>query len=198
MSNFYLDVLKDRLYTEKADSKQRRAAQTAMYIILDALTRMVAPILAYTSDEIWKYMPHSKNDDAENVVFNSMPEKIAVDSDDAFAAKWNRIHELRDTVKKSLETVIKDKTIRTSLEAAVTLKAAGEEYDFIKSIENELTTVFIVSKVTVENADVAELTVEVVKAGGEKCERCWAFSETVGECAEHPTLCKRCADILNG
>lgn len=198
MSNFYLDVLKDRLYTEKADSKQRRAAQTAMYIILDALTRMVAPILAYTSDEIWKYMPHSKNDDAENVVFNSMPEKIAVDSDDAFIAKWNRIHELRDTVKKSLETVIKDKTIRTSLEASVTLRASGEEYDFVKSIENDLATVFIVSKVSVVNADVSELAVEVEKANGGKCERCWAFSETVGECAEHPTLCKRCADILNG
>ena len=198
MSNFYLDVLKDRLYTEKADSKQRRAAQTAMYIILDALTRMIAPILAYTSDEIWKYMPHSSDCDAENIVFNSMPEKVLVDCDEAFSAKWDRIHELRDTVKKSLETVIKDKTIRTSLEASVLLKATGEEYDFLNSIENDLATVFIVSNVTVENADVAELTVEVSKAVGEKCERCWAYSETVGSDSAHPTLCKRCADILNG
>ncbi len=198
MSNFYLDILKDRLYTEKADSIERRAAQTTMYIILDSLTRMIAPILAYTSDEIWKYMPHHSNSDPENVVFNSMPEKIAVDCDDDFAAKWDRIHDLRDTVKKSLETVIKEKTIRTSLEAAVTLKASGEEYDFLKSIENELSTVFIVSQVIVENADVSELVVEVDKADGDKCERCWAYSKSVGSDSNHPTLCKRCADILNG
>ncbi len=197
MSNFYLDVLKDRLYTEKADSKQRRAAQTAMYIILDSLTRMIAPILAYTSDEIWKYMPHRAENDAENVLYNSMPEKLAIDCDETFAAKWDRIHELRDTVKKSLETIIKDKTIRSSLEASVTLKASGEEYDFLKSVENELTTVFIVSQVTVENCDVTELTVEAKKASGEKCERCWAISESVGSNNDHPTLCKRCADILN-
>ena len=195
MSNFYLDVLKDRLYTEKADSKQRRAAQTAMYIILDSLTRMIAPILAYTSDEIWKYMPHSSDCDAENIIFNSMPEKVIVDCD---AAKWDRIHELRDTVKKSLETVIKDKTIRTSLEASVTLKANGEELEFLRNVESDLATVLIVSNVCVVEANVTELTVEVAKACGEKCERCWAFSETVGTDSNHPTLCKRCADILNG
>ncbi len=195
MSNFYLDVLKDRLYTEKAASKERRAAQTAMFIILDSLTRMLAPILAYTSDEIWKYMPHRSDSDPENVIFNSMPEKVAVDCD---AAKWDRIHELRDTVKKSLETVIKDKTIRTSLEASVVLKANGEELEFLKSVENDLATVLIVSNVDVIEADVTELTVEIAKASGEKCERCWAFSETVGTDSNHPTLCKRCADILNG
>ena len=194
MSNFYLDVLKDRLYTEKADSKERRAAQTAMYIILDSLTRMISPILAYTSDEIWKYMPHSSDCDTENILFNCMPEKLDVSCD---AAKWDRIHELRDTVKKSLEVVIKDKTIRTSLEASITLKASGEEYDFLKIVEDDLATVFIVSNVAVVNADVAELTVEVEKANGGKCERCWAYSETVGENSEHPTLCKRCAGILN-
>ncbi len=197
MSNFYLDVLKDRLYTEKADSKERRAAQTAMYIILDALTRMIAPILAYTSDEIWKYMPHRGCDDSEHVVYNSMPEKTEVNCDDDFATKWDRIHDLRDTVKKSLETVIKEKTIRSSLEAAITLKASGEEYDFLKSIEKELTTIFIVSQVDIVNSNVAELSVEVSKAKGDKCERCWSISESVGSDATHPTLCKRCADILN-
>ncbi len=197
MSNFYLDVLKDRLYTEKADSKERRAAQTAMYIILDALTRMIAPILAYTSDEIWKYMPHRGCDDSEHVVYNSMPERIEVYCDTDFATKWDRIHDLRDTVKKSLETVIKEKTIRSSLEAAITLRASGEEYDFLKSIEDELTTIFIVSQVDIVNCDAAELTVEVSKAKGEKCERCWSISESVGDDATHPTLCKRCADILN-
>ena len=197
MSNFYLDILKDRLYTEKADSQKRRAAQTAMYIILDALTRMIAPILAYTSDEIWKYMPHCSDNDAENIVFNSMPEKISVDLDADFTAKWDKIHELRDTVKKSIENVRIEKIIKTSLESKVTLKACGDEYNFLKSVENELATVFIVSEVVVENADVTELVVEVTKADGGKCERCWAYSKTVGDDSDHPTLCKRCADILN-
>ena len=198
MSNFYLDVLKDRLYTEKADSQARRAAQTAMFIILDALTRMIAPILAYTSDEIWKYMPHRSDADAENVVYNSMPEKFSVDCDSEFAAKWDKIHELRDTVKKSLEVVIKDKTIRSSLEANVILKASGEELDFLKSVESELATILIVSQVGIVESDAAELEVEVAKANGGKCERCWAFSETVGTDSEHPTICKRCAEILKG
>ena len=107
MSNFYLDVLKDRLYTEKADSKLRRAAQTAIYLILNAMTRMLAPILAYTSDEIWKYLPHAANEQAEHVIFNEMPAKLDLDVDDSFMAYWDEIHALRDDVKKSLETAAK-------------------------------------------------------------------------------------------
>lgn len=195
MSNFYLDVLKDRLYTEKADSKERRAAQTAMYLILDSLTRMLTPILAYTADEIWRYLPHRAADDAENVLYNSMPSTVAIDVDDDFIAAWDRIHELRDTVKKSLEVVIKEKVVKSSLETCVTLKASGEEYDFIQKVLPELKSVFIVSEVKLEKAD-GELEVEVTKAEGEKCERCWAYSTTVGSDAEHPTLCARCAAIL--
>ncbi|WP_316632013.1 isoleucine--tRNA ligase [uncultured Ruminococcus sp.] len=195
MSNFYLDVLKDRLYTEKADSKQRRAAQTAMYLILDSLTRMLTPILAYTADEIWRYLPHRAADDAENVLYNSMPKTVDIDVDDDFIAAWDRIHELRDTVKKSLEVVIKEKVVKSSLETCVTLKTSGEEYDFIEKVLPELKSVFIVSEVKLEKAD-GELEVEVTKAEGEKCERCWAYSTTVGSDAEHPTLCARCAAIL--
>ena len=195
MSNFYLDVLKDRLYTEKADSKARRAAQTVMYFILDSLTRMLAPILAYTSDEIWRFMPHDDTVDAENVLYNDMPERIEIEIDDAFTAAWDRIHDLRDTVKKSLEVVIKDKVVKSSLETCVTLKASGEEYSFIESVLPELKAVFIVSDVKLVEGD-NELSVEVEKAEGEKCDRCWSYSTTVGSCAEHPTLCARCAAIL--
>ena len=85
---------------KKADSLSRRAAQTVIYVILDAMTRMIAPLLAYTSDEIWKYMPHSSNENAEHVIFNEIPENIAIDVDDKFMAFWDRIHELRDNVKK--------------------------------------------------------------------------------------------------
>ena len=195
MSNFYLDVLKDRLYTEKADSKARRAAQTSIYIILNAMTRMIAPILAYTSDEIWKYMPHSSNERAEHVVYNEMPEKVDISIDDDFMAFWDEIHELRDDVKKSLETFIKDKTIKSSLEAKVTLGASGDKLAFLKKAENELATAFIVSEVEiVENS--SELEIKIDKAEGEKCERCWVISKTVGENSEHPTLCSRCCENL--
>ena len=195
MSNFYLDVLKDRLYTEKADSKSRRAAQTSIYIILNAMTRMIAPILAYTSDEIWKYMPHSSSERAEHVVYNEMPEKVDISIDDDFMAFWDEIHELRDDVKKSLETFIKDKTIKSSLEAKVTLAASGEKLAFLKKAESELATAFIVSEVEiVENS--SELEIKIEKAEGEKCERCWVISKTVGENSEHPTLCSRCCENL--
>lgn len=195
MSNFYLDVLKDRLYTEKANSTARRAAQTAMYLILDALTRMLAPILAYTADEIWHYMPHRADDDRQNVLFNAMPQKVAIEVDDSFIGTWDRIHELRDTVKKSLEPVIKEKVVKSSLETCVTLTASGEELQFLQAVLPELKAVFIVSDVRLQEGD-GELSVEVAKAEGDKCDRCWAYSATVGSCAEHPTLCARCAGIL--
>lgn len=195
MSNFYLDVLKDRLYTEKADSKARRAAQTSIYIILNAMTRMIAPILAYTSDEIWKYMPHSSNEKAEHVVYNEMPEKVDISIDDDFMAFWDEIHELRDDVKKSLETFIKDKTIKSSLEAKVTLSASGDKLAFLKKAENELATAFIVSEVEIVDNS-SELEIRIDKAEGEKCERCWVISKTVGENSEHPTLCSRCCENL--
>lgn len=197
MSNFYFDVLKDRLYTEKSDGELRRAAQTTIYIILDAMTRMIAPILAFTSDEIWKYMKHSKNDDAENVVFNSMPEKTGINADEEFITKWDRIHETRDIVKKAIEVAVKAKEIRSSLEAKITLKCTGEMYDFLKSVENELTAAYIVSEIEIVNDESAtELKVEVSHAAGEKCERCWCFSNTVGKNPKHITLCERCAKVL--
>lgn len=195
MSNFYLDVLKDRLYTEKADSMARRAAQTSIYIILNAMTRMIAPILAYTSDEIWKYMPHSLNEKAEHVIYNEMPEKVDISIDDDFMAFWDEIHELRDDVKKSLETFIKDKTIKSSLEAKVTLGASGDKLAFLKKAENELATAFIVSEVEIADNS-SELEIKIEKAEGEKCERCWVISKTVGENSEHPTLCSRCCENL--
>lgn len=197
MSNFYLDVLKDRLYTEKADGRERRAAQTAMYIILDALTRMITPILAYTSDEIWRYMPHRADDNKENVMYNDMPQKIEVDAEDGFAEKWEKIHALRDVVKKSIETLVKEKTVKGSLETAVVLKAAGEESDFIEDVFDELKTAFIVSEVRLEKKDAGETEVIIEKADGKKCERCWCYSKTVGQSHEHPTLCERCARVLS-
>ena len=195
MSNFYLDVLKNRLYIENANGKERRAAQTAMYIILEAMTKMISPILAYTSDEIWKYMPHDSNADRECVLFNQMPNEINLAVDAQFTQTWDKIHELRDTVKKSIETVVKDKIVKASLDCKVELACGGETYNFVKSIENELKDVLIVSQVVVTDNN-GELTVSVSKADGEKCERCWSYSTTVGADADHPTLCSHCANVL--
>ena len=196
MSNFYFDVLKDRLYTEKTDGKLRRAAQTAIYTILDAMARMIAPILAYTSDEIWQFMPHDSSANAENVMFNDMPELTGAELDDSFIAMWDRIHETRDIVKKAIEPEIKAKKIRTSLEAKITLKCSGEQYDFLKDAEKELASSFIVSQVDIVNEAADGLEVTVSAAEGEKCERCWIYSKTVGEHLVHKTLCARCAAVL--
>lgn len=201
MSNFYLDILKDRLYVEKADSKSRRAAQTTIYMILRALTLMISPILAFTGDEIWKYMPHIDGDDVENVVFNELPTKPIIADDEALIAKWSRIEQLRADVQKALEIARTDKVIGASLEAKVTVFASGDDYELLKANIDELNSVFIVSETEVVNGDGGEYKGELVgvtvsHAHGEKCERCWSYSDTVGTDSEHPTLCSRCASIL--
>ncbi len=150
MSNFYLDVLKDRLYTEKPDSVERRSAQSAIYLILDAMTRMLTPILAYTSDEIWSFMPHKSSDNTENVLFNDMPEAIDIDVDDSFMADWSKISDLRDNVKKEIEVLVKDKTIKGSLEAKVTLTASGEYLEFLNKVADEIKPALIVSDVEIK------------------------------------------------
>ncbi len=196
MSNFYLDVLKDRLYTEKKDSRTRRAAQTAIYIILKALTKIISPILAYTSDEIWKYMPHTKEDDAECVLFNDMPKTVEISVSEDFMAQWDLIHNLRDDVKKALEEAVKSKIIKKSLDAKVVLNCGKEKLEQIKAVEDELKGAFIVSDVEINDNGADELTVNIYAAEGEKCERCWEHSTTVGENSEHPTLCARCCQVL--
>ena len=205
MSNFYLDVIKDRLYVEKEDSATRRAAQTAIYTILDTLTRLLAPILAFTSEEIWSYLPHKTGDDPESVMFNEIPSQPVLPQDEAFMAKWDKIHALRDDVQKALEIARTAKVIGGSLDAEVTLYAQGETLAFIRSAEALLPTVFIVSAVHIEEngqgdytGEVEGLSVTVAHAHGEKCSRCWVYSDTVGQDTQHPGLCARCAEILRG
>ncbi len=205
MSNFYLDVLKDRLYVEKADSKERRAAQTTMYIILDSITRLMSPILAYTSDEIWEFMPHRSNDDKECVLFNEFPKPVSIKLDEEFINVWDKIQALRDDVKKALEISRKNKEIGKSLESKVRLYCSGDLYEFVKQVEKELPSVFIVSQVEIINGNEGDIkgsslpgvSITVSKVDADKCERCWTHSETVGQNKDHPTLCKRCAEILS-
>ena len=200
MSNFYLDIIKDRLYCEAPKSELRRSAQTAMYIILSALARLIAPIIPFTADEIWKYLPHRASDNTESVFLNDMPSLSGLKHDDAFIEKWSNIGKLRDDVKKALELKRAEKVIGSSLEAAVAISPNGMD---ISGLEKLLETVFIVSKIEIKDLPDAEFIGEATGAGisvrraeGEKCERCWTYSETVGKCAEHPTLCERCAHTV--
>ena len=195
MSNFYMDVIKDRLYC--ADEHARRCAQTALYRILVDFTKLVAPILCFTAQEIWSYIPKLEGMQ-EYVCWERMPEAKS-DEDAAFDAKWAKIIAVRDDVKKALEQARADKTIGSSLEAAVTLYCSDEMYDFLNAIPmDELADLMIVSHVDLVKGEggVRGLTeglgMSVAHAAGNKCLRCWKFDTAVGE----DGLCPRCAKVL--
>ena len=204
MSNFYLDVIKDRLYCDFKYGMSRRSAQTVMYMILDAMTRLLAPVLAYTAEEIWQFMPHTSTDNKESVLYNDMPREVTgVDCGVDFEMTWDRIHSIRDDVQRALEVARKNKLIGKSLEAVVTLHCDGGLRDFVKSVKDSLEDVFIVSEVRISNkpcddnpCDVEGLGVSVEVAHGVKCDRCWKHSDNVGSDNEYPTLCPRCAEVV--
>ncbi|MCD7872628.1 MAG: isoleucine--tRNA ligase, partial [Clostridiales bacterium] len=202
MSNFYFDVLKDRLYTSVNTSATRRAAQTVLYKILDSLTLLLTPILAFTADEIWSFMPHDKSRNPDSPLFNEIPNAQFIETDQAFMDKWDKIHAVRVDVQKALEIARNEKKVGKSLEAEIILGADEKLYDFLKSVESELPEIFITSAVKVSDeaqnfsGEVDGLTVSVSKAKGKKCERCWKFSTTVGKNAKHPDICAHCADVL--
>ena len=190
MSNFYLDVIKDRLYCDEKGGLLRQSAQTALYLILDTMTRIMAPILCFTCDEIWQAMPHRQGDDARNVLFNDMHKPFMEYAlDEETMKKWAVIETLRDKVNAALEAARAAKKIGKSLEAAVTLTVPESEA-WLTGM-TDLADLLIVSQVTVKTG--GELAVEVATAEGGKCERCWKILSSVGQDAIHPTLCPRCA-----
>ena len=211
MSNFYLDIIKDRLYCEEPDGRKRRSAQTALFLILDTMTKIMAPILAYTCDEIWQSMAHRSSDDSRNVVFNDMNQPFTDYAlpEDAME-KWALVEQLRDAVTAVLEPARAQKKIGKALEAHVALHAADDETAkvLMRVAGLNLAELFIVSECSISNADPAAdsvvgqgtafpgLTVEVREATGAKRERCWMQSATVGDDADHPTLCARCAAVV--
>lgn len=192
MSNFYLDIIKDRLYCEKENSELRRAAQTAMYRILSALARLAAPIISFTAEEIWQFMPHTSADDKESVFLNQMPEKSSIEFSTEFIEKWELIYNTRLGANKALEEARNAKTIGKSLEAKMIIKCSGELYSKYTALAGELKDILIVSGVEVAEGE-GETVYEVAKADGDKCERCWCYSCYVGTNSAHPTLCERCA-----
>lgn len=192
LSSFYLDIIKDRLYCEERDGLRRRSAQTALWLILDTMTKIFAPILAFTCDEIWQAMPHREGDDGRNVLFNEMNKpfaEYALDADTMTA--WAGVIRVRDTVNSALEAARNEKKIGKSLEAKVTIPAGGIA-GCKKMGMDELADLLIVSQA--EIGDVESVT--VIPAQGVKCERCWKILPSVGTDSEHPALCARCAGVV--
>ena len=209
LSSFYLDIIKDRLYCEGVDSLERRSAQTALWMILDTITKLFAPILAFTCDEIWQAMPHREGDDPRNVVLNEMNQPFQ-DYDMGALVSWTALIQLRDGVNAALEAARNEKKIGKSLEAHITLVRAQDQADNLTALQEKFqdqwADLFIVSDVEVSDdpalyaqgsdTPIAGVRVLVSEANGDKCERCWKHHPLVGANAAHPTLCPRCAKVV--
>jgi len=205
LSAFYLDILKDRLYTSPAESVERRSAQTVIYIILDTLARVMAPILAFTAEEIWNFMP-SRKEHSESVHLMPLPVVNESWTDGQLAENWSQVIEVRGEVTKALEEARVKKLIGHSLDAAVTIYTDGDLYDILYKYKDELKTIFIVSEASLikgekpdgifNSFDIEGLSILVQLSSGEKCERCWIHDISVGKNSENPTICTRCQDAL--
>jgi isoleucyl-tRNA synthetase len=204
LSARYFDIIKDRLYTAAPRSQARRSAQTALYRIADALARMLAPILVFTSDEIWENLPQRSADDlsAASVHLTEFPRAASGERDAGLTERWTELFHVRDMVLQVLEHERANKVIGSSLEARVNISASGATYDLLERYRDELRYLFIVSQVNVRRAGESlagsgvEAEVSVERAEGEKCERCWNYSTRVGESLRYPTACERCVEAL--
>ena len=186
---FYLDVLKDRLYTSAPKSLARRSAQTVLYRITHAMLRLMAPFLSFTAEEAWQTFGSSESIFMETYSDLGTP-------DDALLAKWARIREIRDQVNKDIEALRADGKVGASLQAAVTLQAGPEDHALLASLGNDLKFVFITSQLNLEAGD--SLAAKVAVSEETKCERCWHYAPDVGVNPAHPTLCGRCDSNLHG
>ena len=194
MSSFYLDIIKDRLYTEKADSVARRAAQTTMYYILDALVKILTPMISFTAEEIWSAMNHTKKENVESPMLADYPVSNDEWDNKEIAEKWEKIIKVKNIVAKDLELARAEKTIGNSLDAKVTIYADGEEYKFLKENEELIKLVLIVSGLEIQENNRKQeekLGVKVEHATGEKCERCWMYNDHLED-----GLCPRCKEVL--
>ena len=205
LSKLYIDITKDRVYVEKSDSKARRSAQTAMYLIISGMTKLIAPMLSFTAEEIWQAMPHKADDNTDSVFLNLMPEYSEEMNFGDISEHWNKLFALRDDVMKALELARASKLIGKSLDAKLTIYTSNEEHKaLLDSFADELATVFIVSQAYVSTENAPEgafcetesgIAVLVDKADGYKCDRCWTYS-TEGVHDEEGFICERCRKIL--
>jgi len=201
MSAFYLDILKDRLYTSGSSSLERRSAQTAMYEILITLVQLFAPVLTFTAEEVWQYLPKEGREEI-SVFLTTLPKMKEKYLDADLENRWERILELKKDVAKALEIARQEKIIGQSLEAAVEVYLKEEDYQFFAAYAQLLKDVFIVSQLflaakeapaKVYQGDIAAVAVK--NAAGEKCPRCWTYSQEIGQ--DGPDLCPRCNQVLN-
>ncbi len=190
MSAVYLDITKDRLYTEKADSRLRRSGQQAMWEILVALTGLMTPILTFTAEEIWQYLPQSKY--IPYAQMSDWPVKQEAWQNDALAAQWDSLLAVREQALKALEVARTEKLIGHSLDAKVTVTADLEKYGWLADYQNAMADLFIVSGAKLVLTDGVDLQFGVEKADGEKCQRCWIYSKAL----DHEKVCPRCAKVL--
>ncbi|CEP69492.1 Zinc finger, DNA glycosylase/AP lyase/isoleucyl tRNA synthetase [Moorella glycerini] len=207
LSAVYLDIIKDRLYTWPAASRGRRSAQTVLYETINVLVRLLTPILAFTTEEIWRYLPATPGKPF-SVQLAGWPQVQDAFLDDELQARWDKIFQVRDVVTRALERARQEQGLGNSLNAAVHLYPDTGLYRFLQPLEGELATIFIVSLAVLHSPgeeapatafaaeDLPGLKVLVEMAPGEKCERCWMVSPTVGRDSDHPTLCERCAAVL--
>jgi isoleucyl-tRNA synthetase len=194
LSAFYADVSKDCLYTFAPRSRERRSAQTAMSVMADGLTRLVAPILAFTADELWRFLPGEREESVHIGLFPQEADLVGL-ADQAILERWSRLLDIRDQVLAAIEPRRKDKTIGSSLEARVALTASKEDLVLLERYRNDLPMLFIVSQVTLARGD-GPLTVTVTAADGVKCERCWRIVQSVSSDPERGGICDRCEDAL--
>ncbi|MGY4676478.1 isoleucine--tRNA ligase [Pasteurella sp. P03HT] len=205
MGSFYLDIIKDRQYTTKADSLARRSCQTALWHIAEALVRWIAPVLSFTADEIWQYLPGERAEFVFTEEFYSG--LFALDAHETMNdAYWQQVITLRNEVNRVLEQARNDKIIGSALEAELTIYADEKHAEVLNQLQNELRFVLMTSKAEVKplaQADVSEgevkgLAVSVIRSAAEKCPRCWHYSDTIGVNSTHPTLCARCIENVEG
>jgi len=198
LSSFYFDVLKDRLYTSAPGSLARRAAQTALFRISDTLVRLLAPILPFTCEEIWKKL-YLQDEPVESVHLAEFSREIDQYRNDKLLSRWKRLLEVRARVSKTLEESRQEKQIGNSLEAKVQIQCSSETFEYLQSFSQDLRFLFIVSDIELrENSELSgdQIEVFVSKALGAKCERCWTYSLSVGSHADLPTICSRCYAVL--
>lgn len=207
MGSLYLDITKDRQYTMATDSKGRRSTQTAMYHILEALTRWMAPILSFTADELWEYLPGEHN---ESVLLNEWYQDLRPLAGEAEydLAYWQQVFAVRDAISKELEVLRNDGQIKGGLTAEVKLYADTELFNVLAKLGDELKFVLITSGVELlplsekpDNAvdtSVNGLAILAAASDHERCDRCWHQTEEVGQDETHPELCNRCIDNVDG
>jgi isoleucyl-tRNA synthetase len=205
LSNFYLDILKDRMYASGRKSALRRSAQTVFLQLVEGIVKLMAPVLAFTSEEVWELLPGQR---PQSVFLSRFPEPDDTILDTDLDQRYQELIRIREVVTKALEEKRQDKIIGNSLEADIRIECTQEQIaDFLHSFGTDLADLFIVSNISVQVVDsitegtiqdekVPGLGVEVTRTGGTKCERCWKFTIDVGSFEDHPAICGRCHAVL--